>query len=79
MGMCSNDDEWLQPVATGRGVGAVPRSAARTGTNPGVILLPLSGAPPVSVSLAYLPRRSSPLIRQFIDFVTRTAAGAQPD
>jgi DNA-binding transcriptional LysR family regulator len=74
---CGNYDEWLQLVATGRGVGAVPRSAARSGTHPGVTFVPLSGAPPVSVCLAYRPRRGNPLVRQFVTFAT-TAAPAQP-
>jgi DNA-binding transcriptional LysR family regulator len=74
---CGNYDEWLQLVATGRGVGAVPRSAARTGTHPGVAFVPLAGAPPVSVCLAYRPRRSSPLVRRFVTFAA-TAAPAHP-
>jgi DNA-binding transcriptional LysR family regulator len=75
---CGNYDEWLQLVAADRGVGAVPRSAARTGTHPGVTFLPLTGAPPVSVLLAYRPRRSNPLVRRFIDFTTTSAAGVRP-
>jgi DNA-binding transcriptional LysR family regulator len=74
---CGNYDEWLQLVASGRGVGAVPRSAARAGTHPGVTFVPLTGAPPVSVCLAYRPRRSNPLVRQFVTFAA-TAAPAQP-
>ena len=74
---CGNYDEWLHLVATGRGVGAVPRSAARTGTHPGVTFVPLTGAPPVSVCLAYRPRGSNPLVRQFVTFAA-TAAPAQP-
>lgn len=74
---CGNYDEWLQLVATGRGVGAVPRSAARAGSHPGVAFVPLAGAPPVPVCLAYRPRRSSPLVRRFVTFAA-TAAPAHP-
>jgi DNA-binding transcriptional LysR family regulator len=74
---CGNYDEWLQLVATGRGVGAVPRSAARTGIHPGVTFVPLTGAPPVSVCLAHRPRRGNPLVRQFVTFAA-AAAPAQP-
>jgi DNA-binding transcriptional LysR family regulator len=74
---CGNYDEWLQLIAADRGVGAVPRSAARTGTHPGVTFLPLTGAPPVSVLLAYRPRHSSPLVRRFIDFATVRAPDAR--
>jgi DNA-binding transcriptional LysR family regulator len=70
---CGNYDEWLQLVATGRGVGAVPRSAARTGTHPGVTFIPLTGAPPVPVRIGYRPRLSNPLVRQFVDHATAAA------
>ena len=73
---CANYDEWLQLVAADRGVGAVPRSAARTGTHPGATFLPLTGAPRVSVLLAYRPRHSNPLVRRFVDLATTSAAGA---
>ena len=75
---CGNYDEWLQLVATGRGVGAVPRSAARTGTHPGVAFVPLAGAPPVSVCLAYRPRRSSPLVRRFVTSAATAAPAHRP-
>jgi DNA-binding transcriptional LysR family regulator len=74
---CGNYDEWLQLVATGRGIGALPRSAARTGTHPGVTFVPLIGAPPVSVRLCHRPRLSNPLVRQFVDHAV-TAAGRAP-
>ena len=75
---CGNYDEWLQLVATGRGVGAVPRSAARTGTHPGVTFIPLAGAPPVSVRLAYRPRRGNPLVRRFVDVAAAAASAGPP-
>ncbi|WP_448613702.1 LysR family transcriptional regulator [Modestobacter sp. URMC 112] len=74
---CGNYDEWLQLVAAGRGVGAVPRSAARAGTHPGVVFVPLTGAPPVAVRLAHRPRTSGALVRRFVDFAA-SAARAQP-
>jgi DNA-binding transcriptional LysR family regulator len=70
---CGNYDEWLHLVASGRGVGAVPRSAARAGAHPDVTFVPLVSAPPVSVCLAYRPRRGNPLVRQFVTFATTTA------
>ena len=63
---CGNFDEWLQLVVTGRGVGALPESAARTNVHPGVRFVPLAGAPSVSVWLAYQSRRQNPLVRKFI-------------
>lgn len=71
---CSNYDEWLHPVATGRGVGAVPRSWTRTGTHPGVAYLPLKNAPPAFVYVAYRPRRISPLVRQFVQHAIAACA-----
>jgi DNA-binding transcriptional LysR family regulator len=73
---CGNYDEWLHLVAAGRGVGALPRSAARAGAHPGVTFVPLTGAPPVPVLLAHRPRPSNPLVRRFVDFTTTSAAGA---
>jgi DNA-binding transcriptional LysR family regulator len=75
---CENYDEWLQLVATGRGVGAVPRSAARTGTHPGVTFVALTGAPPVSVCIGYRPRLSNPLLRQFVEHATTEARHGGP-
>ncbi|MEV7663629.1 LysR family transcriptional regulator [Paenarthrobacter sp. NPDC089316] len=63
---CGNYDEWLSLVVAGRGVGALPSSAARATSHPQIRFIPLTGAPPVSVWLVYQPRRQNPLVRKFV-------------
>jgi DNA-binding transcriptional LysR family regulator len=64
---CGNYDEWIALVAAGRGVGATPASAARTHAHTGVVFLPLEDAPVVTLRVAWLPRRGSPLVRRFAE------------
>ena len=63
---CGNYDEWLELVVTGHGVGTLPKSAARTATHPSLRFVALTGAPPVSIWLAYQPRRLNPWGRRFL-------------
>lgn len=63
---CENFDEWLHLVATGRGIGALPRSAARSTQHPDLKFIRLVNAPAVPVWLAYQPRRQNPLVRKFV-------------
>ncbi|GAA2623550.1 LysR family transcriptional regulator [Streptomyces axinellae] len=64
----ANYDEWLETVATGRGIGIVPEVARRRTRHPALRFVPLTGAPPSPVSLIHrqdAPQRT--LIRQFLD------------
>lgn len=61
-----NFDEWLESVAAGRGIGVVPDLAMRRNIHPAVRFIPLRGAPPSPVFLAFLPHRQEPLMRQFV-------------
>ena len=63
---CGNYDEWLELVVTGHGVGTLPESAARTATHPSLRFVALTGAPSVSIWLAYQPRRLNPWGRRFL-------------
>ncbi|MFE7392742.1 LysR family transcriptional regulator [Streptomyces sp. NPDC057582] len=65
----ANFDEWLESVAAGRGIGIVPEVAERRIHHPALRFLPLTGAPPVPVRLAYLSTRGtqSALLRRFLD------------
>ena len=45
-------DEWIETVAADRGVGVVPDIARTRGTHPGIVFVPLIGAPPVTVWLS---------------------------
>ncbi len=62
-----NFDEWIESVAADRGIGVVPDVAMRRNIHPAVRFIPLTGAPPSPVRLAYLPRVREPLVRQFVE------------
>lgn len=76
-----NFDEWLESVAAGRGIGVVPDLAMRRNIHPAVRFIPLRNAPSSPVSLAFLPHRQEPLIRQFVSAAVAAAApkGRAPD
>jgi DNA-binding transcriptional LysR family regulator len=63
----TNFDEWLESVAAGRGIGVVPDVARRRSIHPGVTFLDVPGAPPIPVSLAFLPGEQEALLRGFVE------------
>lgn len=63
----TNFDEWIESVAADRGVGVIPDVAVRRNIHPGVRFIPLRGAPPSSVSLAFLPRARNATLRRFVE------------
>jgi DNA-binding transcriptional LysR family regulator len=74
-----NFDEWLESVAAGRGIGVVPDVAMRRNIHSAVRFIPLRGAPPSPVWLAFLPHAREPLMRQFAEAAVAAAGpGAGP-
>jgi DNA-binding transcriptional LysR family regulator len=71
----ANFDEWIETVAADRGIGVVPEVAMRRNIHPAVRFVPLDGAPPSPVLLAFLPHVQEALIRQFLE----AALGALDD
>jgi DNA-binding transcriptional LysR family regulator len=71
----SNYDEWLESVAANRGIGVVPEVAQRRTQHPAVRFVPLTNAPPSSVSLVHLPDGRRRLIRRFLDAAVSAQAG----
>ncbi|MEU4672618.1 LysR family transcriptional regulator [Amycolatopsis sp. NPDC023774] len=63
----ANFDEWIESVATGRGLGVVPEVAVRRNIHPTVRFLPIAGAPAIPVALAFLPSANGPVLRQFVE------------
>ncbi|MEV5541700.1 LysR family transcriptional regulator [Saccharopolyspora shandongensis] len=63
----TNFDEWIESVAADRGIGIVPDVAQRRAIHSGVTFVPLVGAPPIPVSLVFLPRVQEALMRQFVE------------
>ncbi|NNN37504.1 LysR family transcriptional regulator [Streptomyces sp. S3(2020)] len=72
----ANFDEWLESVAAGRGIGIVPEVAERRIHHPALRFLPVTGAPPSPVRLAYRPDTGtgSALLRRFLDAALVAAA-----
>jgi DNA-binding transcriptional LysR family regulator len=54
-------------VAADRGIGVVPEVAMRRNIHPAVRFVPLDGAPPSPVALAFLPHVQEALVRHFLD------------
>ncbi|MFB8754431.1 LysR family transcriptional regulator [Streptomyces nigra] len=63
----ANYDEWVETVAADRGVGVVPETARHRSPHPALRFVALTNAPPVPVSLVYLPDGPRALIRRFVD------------
>lgn len=63
----ANFDEWIETVAADRGIGVVPEVAMRRNIHPAVRFVPLDGAPPSPVLLAFLPHVQEALIREFLE------------
>jgi DNA-binding transcriptional LysR family regulator len=70
----SNFDEWIESVATDRGIGVIPDVAVRRNIHPGVRFITLHGAPPSPVSLAFLPRARNAVLRRFVEAALASAA-----
>ncbi|GGL32168.1 LysR family transcriptional regulator substrate-binding protein [Nocardia jinanensis] len=65
---CTNFDEWLELVAAGRGIGAVPAIAVHRAPHPGVVYRDISGIPDSALYLGW--RRTPPparSVRRFLD------------
>lgn len=54
---CSNFEEWIELVATGAGIGAVPELARDRSPHPGIVYADIPDAPPSHIALAW--RRGS--------------------
>ncbi|WP_433556746.1 LysR family transcriptional regulator [Pseudonocardia xinjiangensis] len=63
----ANFDEWLESVAADRGIGVVPDVARRRHIHSAVRFVPLVGAPPVPVSLVFMPHVQEALMRKFVE------------
>lgn len=69
----TNFDEWIESVAADRGIGVIPDVAVRRNIHPGVRFIPLRGAPPSPVVLAFLPRAHNAVLRRFIEAAVASA------
>ncbi|WP_293348865.1 LysR family transcriptional regulator [Mycobacterium sp.] len=69
----ANFDEWIESVATDRGIGVIPDVAVRRNIHPGVRFIALRGAPASPVSLALLPRARNAALRRFVEAAVASA------
>jgi DNA-binding transcriptional LysR family regulator len=61
-----NVDEWMEAIATGRGVGLSPASTGRLYSHPEIRYVPVSDAPTVPIVLAWMRSAPHPLIADFV-------------
>ncbi|RJO70763.1 LysR family transcriptional regulator [Nocardia panacis] len=62
----ANFDEWIETIAAGRGIGVAPDIALRRHIHPSVRFVPITNAPKIPVSLAFLPSANGPALRRFL-------------
>lgn len=67
----ANTDEWLLTIASGIAVGVTPESTPTQHAHPGVTYVPMPGAPPIGVRLAWSQMRRHPAIDDFLAVVRR--------
>ncbi|MGF6889118.1 DNA-binding transcriptional LysR family regulator [Nocardia sp. GAS34] len=63
----ANFDEWIESIAAGRGIGVVPDVAVQRHIHPSVRFVPITSAPKIPVSLAFLPAANGPVLRRFVE------------
>ncbi len=71
----SRIDDWLVAIAAGTGVGVTAASTATLHPHPGVVFVPLTGAPPIPMLLAWPARDAHPDVRELVR-VAQRATGA---
>jgi DNA-binding transcriptional LysR family regulator len=74
-----NIEEWLEAIATGRGLGLTPAATGRVYRHPQIAYRAVSDAPPVPISLAWKTVGGHPLIADFVAVAARSAQDHPPD
>ncbi|WP_280719448.1 LysR family transcriptional regulator [Kitasatospora sp. MAP5-34] len=64
--VCRNFDEWLEAVASNKGMGVVPEFVGRQHIHSFVSFLPIPDAPRVPLNLVYPQRGGHPLVPRFV-------------
>lgn len=65
----ANRDEWVDALLRGRAISPTPYSTATYYRWPGVTFVPLEGAPPIKVGIAWRRDRWSTLVKNFVRLV----------
>ncbi len=72
-----NTDDWLAAIAAGLAFGVTARATAAMHAYPGVTFVPLSDAPPLSVSLVRRAGREREEVREFVALAREVTAAAR--
>lgn len=70
-----NTDDWLVAIAAGEAVGVTASSTAGMHPHPGVVYLPLRGAPPIPVRLAWRDPPSHPAVADLVALAHQVVTG----
>ena len=73
-----NLEEKLQHVAAGRAISFVPASVAAAFSQLGIVYVPVTDIPPITISLAWSSGATSPLIAAFADCVKNARKEPRP-
>ncbi|AWT44779.1 LysR family transcriptional regulator [Streptomyces actuosus] len=75
--VCANFDEWLEAVASNKGMGVVPEFVGRQHIHPFVSFLAIPDAPTVPLNLVWPAHGGHPLIPRFVAMAQAAVAGEQ--
>nr|WP_269676110.1 LysR family transcriptional regulator [Kitasatospora mediocidica] len=72
--LCTNFDEWLEAVASGRGLGLLPESVAERHAHPSISFLPVTGAPAVPLHMVAPRQGGHPMAGKLMSMALRVLA-----
>lgn len=75
---CANFEEWIELVASGAGIGAVPVVARDRAPHPGVRYADLPDVPPNNIALAWRKDAVTPAFRELLDLLVPDPAASSP-
>jgi DNA-binding transcriptional LysR family regulator len=73
---CANFEEWIELIASGAGIGAVPVVAKDRAPHPGVLYADLPDVPPSDIALAWRTDAETPALRELLELLVPAAAAA---
>ncbi|WP_414121358.1 LysR family transcriptional regulator [Corynebacterium nuruki] len=66
---CANFEEWIELIASGAGIGAVPVVAKVRAPHPGVLYADLPDVPPSDIALAWRTDAETPALRDLLELL----------
>ena len=74
-----NAAQWLDAIASARAIGTVPAWLADSLPHPGVVALPLRGAPTVETRLVWRAENPNPMVRALVDLAAEMTSNSRDD